>query len=295
LRVGSAFYGTTDTYNAWVDYTLTTPPTRSPSPRVLPTIDPTVLQRADDMTWETAVDDVRYFSPDQQGGIYGKIFRKYFTFGPLVNGGNIIANDADFITATCRILGSGGGGFADNDVSYSLGYNTSGGTLTSVSGGADDDFFVYVGGSPGTGGECILKGWVDYTISVAISTRPTGQPFADPSSGLLKNVSTGKWEIPVNETEYFNHRLGPGGRSMQFEIALPALSSYEDFPMQPSITPTRLLVEGNVDRSGDTYVICAYNSTTGSEAMLFRISSGVVQYFMGSSMSANLNVTIYYK
>lgn len=36
------------------------------------------LKRVDNSTWETAQNGVEYFSSDQQGGIYGIIYRRYY-------------------------------------------------------------------------------------------------------------------------------------------------------------------------------------------------------------------------
>jgi len=206
--------GTWTIKGGYAEYSLLTPPTRSPSSKVMPTIDPTVLQRVDDMTWETATAGVQYFSPDQHGGIHGKVVRKYYSGTGEAT--EIVILEADF-ALTKDAVGSGGVLISDTGTDNSRvllnSYisDTVRGNIY-VQGSSDD--LVLIRGvahqQSGDGWEV----WADYTLQTPPTTRPTGQPFADPSSPLLKRVDTGAWELPTTGHEYVSPDQTDGNGSL---------------------------------------------------------------------------------
>ena len=77
--------------------------------------------------FETAVDSVEYYSPNQHGGIYGTIYRQYFTVGNIAAGGEItialgltpnhVPNVGGYVTLSGgnkMLIGSGSGNTGDN-------------------------------------------------------------------------------------------------------------------------------------------------------------------------------------
>lgn len=55
------------------------------------------LRRSSDGVYETAQYSTEYYSPNQYGGIYGTVYRKYFTLAGISDGG----------TVSCALGGSG--------------------------------------------------------------------------------------------------------------------------------------------------------------------------------------------
>lgn len=108
--------------------------------------------------WETAVTGTEYLSPNQQGGIYGVVYRQYFTTSlpsSLTSGSNVTGL-IDYslqikYTSSNRGLGHGNMtayGSSDNHAYIML----SGGTM----GGSGNLSFSVTNYS-------VKRGWVDYT------------------------------------------------------------------------------------------------------------------------------------
>lgn len=192
---------TGDTYYVWVDYTLTTPPSRSPSFRVMPTIDPTVLQRVDTLQWEKAQTGVQYFSPDQHGGIFGKVIRKFYSGNPS---GSATTTLEAGVSSTWSKLVDVGGNCVDTDTGSQTNPNSYNATTSVVRLSIETTDLILRLGSAyyGTGDTYFV--WADFTLITPPSTSPTGQPFADPFSGMLKRVDTGVWELAQNGVEYYS-------------------------------------------------------------------------------------------
>lgn len=161
----------------------------SPVSRTVLNVDPTVLQRVDTGEFETAQDGVAYFSPKQHGGYFGKIERVYYS--------NPSHNDVLATGASKLIAGEIRGRNVVNGVDSRF--------ATSVF-SEFDGIDTYVGLAVGDpNGDLVLKTtatsvysvWVDYVKTTPPTLSPTGQPFADPSSPLLKRADNGRWELPA--------------------------------------------------------------------------------------------------
>jgi hypothetical protein len=189
FHLGEVFDDVDDSYEIWVDYVLETEPTLSPSSRVMPTTDPTVLQRVDDMTWEAPQAGVYYFSPEKQ---IGGLWRKYFTGSTIYN--DLNGQDID---PYCYLAVSSGGfclRYSPNE-NYVFPDNDHADIRTGkfvIATGVNGPYTVWVDFAPnGTG------------LAAYPNTRPTGQPFADPNSPLIKRADTGQWVIPdTTEAQY---------------------------------------------------------------------------------------------
>ncbi len=109
--------------------------------------------------FETATTGVEYYSPNQNGGIYGTIYRQYFPAvltgtNPRLDTGSIVTKIVDYVfhskyTGTDRGLGHG------NMTAY---------------GSSDNHAYLMLSGASGGGnlslaltGYTLLTGWVDYT------------------------------------------------------------------------------------------------------------------------------------
>ncbi len=109
--------------------------------------------------FETAVVNTEYYSPNQNGGIYGTIYRQYFntvltSTNPRLDTGNNVTGMIDYsiqfkYTGDDRGLGHG------NATAY---------------GSSDNHIYVMLGGASGAGnlvfaptGYTIQRGWIDYT------------------------------------------------------------------------------------------------------------------------------------
>ncbi|KKM98010.1 hypothetical protein LCGC14_1162190, partial [marine sediment metagenome] len=109
--------------------------------------------------WETAVINTEYYSPNQCGGIYGVIYRQYFTTvltstNPRLDTGSIVTKMVDYVLHT-KYTG------ADRGVGH--GNMTAYGTST-------DHAYLMLSGASGGGnlslsltGYTVITGWVDYT------------------------------------------------------------------------------------------------------------------------------------
>lgn len=258
----------------FVDYIKTSDgtDTEKPSKTSLSTVDPMVLQRVDDMTFETAVDGVEYFAPDQHGNVYGKVVRQYFTnkvngdtFGTAtkvvsvgtesVASGDRYFNENPYVQSTVRLIGTSGSGTLTM-------------TLT-----ADSN----------------ISGWVDYIPITAPTTRPTGQPFADPSSGLLKRVDNGKYELSQVEVEYIaagseQARAFTGGRvtCVRFDISAPTTDAWTVLPTQPSGSKKPIGARVQYVESGYTYIADGLSS---ADTVRFRLDSGDTYYYVSTGIS----------
>ena len=106
--------------------------------------------------FETATTGVEYYSPNQNGGIYGTIYRQYFTTAlpSSLTSGSIITGMIDYstqfkYTGTDRGVGHG------NATAY---------------GSSDNHIYIMLSGATGSGnislaatGYVLQKGWIDYT------------------------------------------------------------------------------------------------------------------------------------
>ncbi len=272
FTIGTSWTGP---YSVWVDYTKTTAPTTGISSQIQPTLDPTVLQRVDNLQWEhvdigrvgtithtqdnggavevvcsmphtlttgqqvqttgiavagiavitvtgsttfvlngtssggptgggtyESISSSLYFSAEQNGNYLGSIVRQYWHKPSNVNWG---ANEVqhDLRTGVSKVLESGG---------YVLNAGTNGNEIGSYFSGV---YFTHilVDDAPGAGtlryhyanyGDAgdIVWLWADFVLQTPPTTKPTGQPFADPSSPLLKRADTGVWELPTVGVEY---------------------------------------------------------------------------------------------
>ncbi len=114
------------------------------------------LKKASDGSWETAEIGTEYYSPNQQGGIYGTVYRQYFAASlpsSLTSGSNVTGM-IDYLiqlkyTTSSRGLGHG------NATAY---------------GSSDNHIYIMLSGTTGAGnlslnkdGYTSQKGWVDYT------------------------------------------------------------------------------------------------------------------------------------
>ena len=111
--------------------------------------------------WETAIINTEYYSPNQCGGIYGTIYRQYFTTAltstnPRLDNGGIVTKMVDYVlhtqyTSSARGVGHG------NMTAYGSSDNHAYLMLSGISGGGDLSFAL--------DGYSVLTGWVDYTRS----------------------------------------------------------------------------------------------------------------------------------
>ncbi len=109
--------------------------------------------------FETAATGVEYYSPDQCGGIYGTIYRQYFTTAltstnPRLDNGSIVTKMVDYVfhtkyTGTDRGVGHG------NMTAYGSSDNHAYLMLSGASGGGNLTFAL--------DGYSVITGWVDYT------------------------------------------------------------------------------------------------------------------------------------
>ena len=368
--IGSNFTGA---YKVWVDYVDSTV-TDKPSPKIMPTIDPTVLQRVDDMTFEGApvlggttaitafadgtgsvivtaaghglsdglqveitgttnyngrfvifaattdtfkIDDtwvsddatgtvtlsgsVEYFSPEQHGGSYGKIIRRYFyTKLPATGSPEVLIVDANIK----KVL-AGGGPLNDKDgadFSTPLGHYSSaaswGGFYYEET--TSSELRLYLG-SALYAADDIHNVWVDYNQVTPPTTRPTGQPFADPNSGLLKRVDTGRYGIPSSGVEYYSdrQRLGKGvAVYCQYAlIAAPVNATWTSFVTGiTGATDLRTVAAemnfNNSGRSGNNQVVADSNNND-IQAIVGASGNTAIQYFAGAGVD-DLEIWVHY-
>ncbi|KKL08024.1 hypothetical protein LCGC14_2580090 [marine sediment metagenome] len=109
--------------------------------------------------FETATTGAEYYSPDQQGGIYGTTYRQYFntvltSTNPRLDTGSIVTKMVDFVLHTK---------YTSND--RGVGH----GNMTAY-GSSDDHAYIMLSGASGSGnlsfalaGYSVITGWVDYT------------------------------------------------------------------------------------------------------------------------------------
>lgn len=162
----------------------------------LSSIDTGLLQRVDTGVLEAAQTGVEYFSPDQHGGIHGKIVRRYFS-------GTTAASSIDTtVLSSCgysKIINFGG-------------YVDAGSSPLAIGGYLSSDGF---GALQVSSGDLKLANgtsyygkpyelWVDVILTTPPTTSPTGQPFADPSSNLMKRSDTGAYELTQVDVEYYS-------------------------------------------------------------------------------------------
>ena len=109
--------------------------------------------------WETAAVSTEYYSPNQCGGIYGTIYRQYFTTAltstnPRLDTGSRVTKMVDYVLHTKYTT-------ADRGVGH--------GNMTAF-GSSDNHAYLMLSGASGGGnlsfgltGYSIITGWVDYT------------------------------------------------------------------------------------------------------------------------------------
>lgn len=122
----------------------------------------TQLRRSSDGSYVTTAVSTEYYSPDQHGGIYGTVYRKYYSFGSTGDNGTITVSMGITPTAILNI-----GGYARNaDSGYDISIPSG---KPDSSSSARTDMSVYVTGSTFTidfdqYGNCSSgKFWIDYT------------------------------------------------------------------------------------------------------------------------------------
>jgi hypothetical protein len=118
----------------------------------------TKIRRSSDGAFVTTANGTEYYSPDQHGGIYGTVYRKYYNLGSAGDNGTVTVSIG--VTPT-RVLNIGG------YVRHSDGRDIS---IPSGKPSSDrSDMWVYVNGSTFTidfdnDGNCSSgKVWIDYT------------------------------------------------------------------------------------------------------------------------------------
>ncbi len=109
--------------------------------------------------FETAVVNTEYYSPDQHGGIYGTIYRQYFTTSltstnPRLDTGSLVTKMIDFVLHT-KYTGDDRGVAHGNMTAYGSSDNHAYIMLSGASGGGNLSFALT--------GYSITTGWVDYT------------------------------------------------------------------------------------------------------------------------------------
>lgn len=119
----------------------------------------TKLKRVDTGVWEAASAGVKYFSPDQHGGIYGKVIRKYYSGTNAYTALNAIDLDGGNVK---KVAGGGGRcGSTFGDFAFP-------GSTDSYPSQVDGQKFEF--GTIFTGA---YDFWVDYTLNV----DPTESPW----------------------------------------------------------------------------------------------------------------------
>ncbi len=111
--------------------------------------------------WETAAINTEYYSPNQCGGIYGTIYRQYFTTAltstnPRLDSGGIVTKMVDYVFHT-KYTGNDRGVGHGNMTAYGSSDNHAYLMLSGASGGGNLSFAL--------DGYSIITGWVDYTRS----------------------------------------------------------------------------------------------------------------------------------
>lgn len=276
-------------YNLILDYIRIVQPSTTPGSLVQPITDPTVLQRADTGVWETAQTGVEYFSPNQRGGIYGKILIRFFS-------GTTEASADTTVLSSCGWNGIYSyGGYVDNTTAKLelKSYLSTGGF-----GGLriESDAVVLRVGTAFYSYSYFLH--AEYTKTSPPSLSPTGQPFADPSSPMLKRVDTGVYETPQAEVEYYskNQYLGTDVKCMLFDLGSGGVTTEADtaFPTQPASTPTAIcLVEGYLKHSSG-YTVSTQGLSNSGWAVLFKVVSGATQYYIDAVFSDGFYIWIHY-
>ena len=109
--------------------------------------------------WETAVINTEYYSPNQCGGIYGTIYRQYFTTAltstnPRLDTGSIVTKMVDYVLHTQYTTSARGVGHG-NMTAFGVSDNHAYLMLSGTSGGGDLSFSLT--------GYTVITGWVDYT------------------------------------------------------------------------------------------------------------------------------------
>lgn len=111
------------------------------------------MVKVSDDSYETAQDDVEYYSPNQHGGIYGTVYRQYFTttLPATLTSGKIVSRLVD-----CNIMYKDGS--VRKVISGIFDDSTNSGwiQLTGLTG--DENLVLAAAGNV-----TVDKGWVDYT------------------------------------------------------------------------------------------------------------------------------------
>jgi len=261
LVIGSSWTGEC---SIWIDYVLTVEPSTSPGALIQPITDPTVLQRVDDGTWETAQVGVQYFSPFQNGLAFGKIVREFYESDGST--GNSLLETG--FSATKRLVGTGGGMYAamttGNEQQITANTYYSAATNASIFCDSDGDLYVYRGDTYNDADDT-FKVWADYYLLTPPTLSPTGQPFADPSSPLMKRVDTGLYEIPQAGELYYakDQSIGSGEPVVCQLVSGTGASGYITTAIADSMTLKKSLKsEGSYFRDGETYSNNFYSSST---------------------------------
>lgn len=156
----------------------------------------------DDSGTAKAIASAEYFSTEQHGGIYGKVIRRYAGLTRVATAAGITL----FHEPNLNKIISFNGPVSDNSDATPLeavaaGYYNSGVYGTVIMQRSDHNVELGVGSVLDEISDSFLV-WVDYTLASEPTTRPTGQPFADPHSPMLKRADTGAWQVPVEGVEY---------------------------------------------------------------------------------------------
>lgn len=105
------------------------------------------MKRLDNDVWEIAVIDVPYYSPDQHGGYFGTVYRRYH--GARVHGASIT------ITGLTKVINFAG---IWNTINTYNGFLYDGTNTIRILKGTNQIDFVIIGGAT------LTEGWIDYVV-----------------------------------------------------------------------------------------------------------------------------------
>lgn len=154
------------------------------------------LQRIDTGEFEPAQEGIEYFSPEQQGGIYGKIVRQYFS-------GTTTTETQQILSSSDISFPMGSEGYVEFGTErLPFGYITSSGNYNISKARSTTAGLYFVVGPSLTSNN--YSCWVDYVKISSISTSPGSliQNIIDPT--VLQRVDTGVWETAQEGVEYFS-------------------------------------------------------------------------------------------
>jgi len=180
-----------------------------------------------------------YFSQDQSNAD-GKVIKQRFE-------GTLAGTTTTLIVAGVDAPVLGGGYFQDGTQRMLIG-----GAVSTGGGGAfqvmSNVLSIRAFGAWGSGDAFDI--WIDYTKVVDPTTSPTGQPFADPNSPLLKRVDTGAWVVPVTNDgiEYYSGEWYRGKQViMQVKSGTTASTEWNTLIADADITEVLSSSIGTID------------------------------------------------